>query len=141
MPNPQQSAANASRAAIENIIGQLQQNFTNHMWLRPANRYAADTIGRLKSDTGKPSALVCADLAECVAASTPVHLLDGWAFLGRAIDASFRGDPDTSRHLGYYAELRAVMALLASEGLEIFKDRHFVIDAFAQPSMIQIGRA
>src|ERR1039458_3694583 len=76
MPNPQQSAANASRAAIENIIGQLQQNFTNHMWLRPANRYAADTIGRLKSDTGNPSALVCADLAEYVAASTPVHLLD-----------------------------------------------------------------
>src|SRR5262249_49786567 len=57
-------------------------------------------------------------------------------FLGRAIDASLRGDRDVARHLSYYAELRAAMALLASEGLAIFDKKHFVVDATGSPSQI-----
>ncbi len=136
MPNWQPFAARASRTATESLVGQLQANFTNHTWLAPTNRYAIDTINRLKTDTGNPPALIGADLAEYVAASAPLHLLDGWAFLGRAVDASLRGDPDTARHLAYYAELRAAMALLASEGLGVFDKKHFVIEASRLPSAI-----
>ena len=32
-------------------------------------------------------------------------------------------------HLGYYAELRAVLAIVASEGIAIFDRQHFVVDA------------
>ena len=36
------------------------------------------------------------------------------------------GDPDAARHLGYYAELRAAMSLLASEGIGVFNRHHAV---------------
>ena len=48
--------------------------------------------------------------------------------LGRAIDCHSRGDFDASRHLAYYAELRAALSLLAAEGVGIFDDRHFIIN-------------
>lgn len=133
MPIPQATVARASRGAMEVVLRQLQQYLANNTWLSPTNRYATDTIDRLRSDSAAGSQLVSADLVQYIAASAPVHLLDGWAFLGRAVDASLRGDPDTARHLAYYAELRAAMALLATEGLGVFSDRHFLIDQSGQP--------
>ncbi len=138
-PNRQSATARASRIATESLVGQLQANFTNRTWLAPTNRYAVDTINRLKTDTGNGATLIGADLAEYVAASAPLHLLDGWTFLGRAVDASLRGDPYTARHLAYYAELRAAMALLASEGLGVFDKKHFVIEVSRLPSIISPG--
>jgi hypothetical protein len=115
---------------MEAILRQLHQNFTNNTWLSPTNRYATDTIARIKADWGH---LVSADLVQYVAASAPVHLLDGWAFLGRAVDAALRGDPDTTRHLAYYAELRAAISLLATEGIGVFNYQHFLIEQSMQP--------
>lgn len=37
------------------------------------------------------------------------------------------GNPDAARHLGYYAELRAAMSLMASEGIGVFHNAHFVL--------------
>ena len=54
---------------------------------------------------------------EYVAASAPTHLIDGWSYLARAIDALLRGDAPAAVHLGYYAELRAAMSLLAGGGI------------------------
>src|ERR1039457_3679952 len=99
MPIPQATVARASRGAMEVVLRQLQQYLANNTWLSPTNRYATDTIDRLRSDSAAGSQLVSADLVQYIAASAPVHLLDGWAFLGRAVDASLRGDPDTARHL------------------------------------------
>src|ERR1022692_1923182 len=137
MPIPQATVARASRGAMEVVLRQLQQYLANNTWLSPTNRYATDTIDRLRSDSAAGSQLVSADLVQYIAASAPVHLLDGWAFLGRAVDASLRGDPDTARHLAYYAELRAAMALLASEGLGVFDKQHFVVESSMPPSMIR----
>ena len=40
-------------------------------------------------------------------------------------------------HLGYYAELRAVLAIVASEGIGIFDRLHFVIDEYGErPSIV-----
>jgi hypothetical protein len=136
MPNLQPIVALASRVAMERIVGQLRQHFGNRHWLSATNRYAIDTTNRLKADTTNPQQIVGADLAEYIAASSTLHSLDGWSFLGRAVDATLRGDPDTARHLGYYAELRAAMAILATEGIGVFSDRHFVVEATSQPSKI-----
>jgi hypothetical protein len=48
--------------------------------------------------------------------------------LGRSVDAFTRGDAGAARHLGYYAELRAAMSLLAAEGIGIFSNKHFVVE-------------
>ena len=37
------------------------------------------------------------------------------------------GDPNAARHLGYYAELRAAMSLLASEGIGVFNNKHIIV--------------
>ena len=66
-------------------------------------------------------------VAEYISASTLVHCFDGWSYLGRAIEAELAGDPDSARHLGYYAALRAAISILASEGVGVFQNQHFVV--------------
>ena len=61
-----------------------------------------------------------------MAASVIVHCFDGWSYLGRALEAEMAGDPQTAVHLGYYAELRAAMSVLASDGIGVFRNRHAV---------------
>jgi hypothetical protein len=50
-----------------------------------------------------------------------------------------RGDPHRSRHLAYYAELRAALSLLASEGIGIFQNQHFVVDGQNSVLKLQTG--
>ena len=45
------------------------------------------------------------------------------------MEAELSGDPGSARHLGYYAELRAAMSLLACEGIGIFSNSHAVVMA------------
>lgn len=66
-------------------------------------------------------------LAEYIAASVPLHVSDGWGFLGRAMQAHLIGDRSSARHLAYYAELRAAMTILAAHGIGIFDTQHFVV--------------
>ena len=68
-------------------------------------------------------------VVEYLAASAIHHCFDGWSYLGRALQAEMSCDPDAARHLGYYAELRAAMGLLASEGIGVFDREHVVVDA------------
>ncbi|MBK6728914.1 MAG: hypothetical protein IPG63_17145 [Xanthomonadales bacterium] len=63
-------------------------------------------------------------MIEYVSASAPAHVVDGWSFLSRGVDCAVRGDTYSALHFGYYAELRAAMGLLASEGVGIFNQRH-----------------
>lgn len=57
--------------------------------------------------------------AEVVAASCFAHCGDAWAYLGHALDSVVRGDVESAVHFTYYAELRAALSLLATEGLVI----------------------
>src|SRR5207249_131302 len=63
-----------------------------------------------------------------IAASALPHVLDGWSFFGRAIGAHLRGDVISCRHLAYYSELRAAMAILATQGVGVFDRRHYIVD-------------
>ena len=73
-------------------------------------------------------------MAEYISYSAPLHLADGWTFLARAFEALKAGDTNGAVHMGYYAELRAALSLLASEGVGVFQNRHVAINDHQHPT-------
>lgn len=120
----------SSRAAVQGYFTKFAAagNFT--CWLDIANRYRQTATQTYSNDfSATPKTVDDGALIEYIAASAPTHAIDGWSYLARATDAVLRGDHCAALHLGYYAELRAAMSILASEGIGIFNQRHPVIDA------------
>jgi hypothetical protein len=113
-----------NRSDVEETFSGLERFIKQRTWIGRANRYSRDTIRRIKSDIGIGGVRSPRQLSQYVAASTVLHCADGWSYLGKAISCLLRGDPHRCRHLAYYAELRAALSLLASEGVGIFQDRH-----------------
>ncbi len=113
---------------IEAAFGRLQTHWQGSSWLAPANRYGVNCVERIKTDFAPGKRPTHTHLSEYIAASSAVHCLDAWAFLGRALHALMVGDHDAARHLGYYAELRAAMSLLAAEGIGVFNQQHIVVE-------------
>jgi hypothetical protein len=66
---------------------------------------------------------------EATAVAGPNHCIDGWSYASRAMSAVFAGDMHAARHLAYYAQLRAGMALLANLGVGVFNRVNFSISA------------
>jgi hypothetical protein len=126
-PAQQALLSSAAPSFIETEFHNLRTNWASNQWLSNGNRYTADCVKQIKKDTGGSKGVSHRHLREYIAASAVPHCMDGWSYLGGAIDAHLRGDADVSRHLGYYAELRAAMAILATEGIGIFNDKHFVV--------------
>ena len=94
-------------------------------WLNNDHPYNGDVIGILNQQRNVDAA----KLGEYIACSAPLHLADGWNYLSRAFDAVSGGDRSSAYHLAYYAELRATMSLLASEGIGVFNNRHIALNA------------
>ncbi len=117
----------ASSTAIHDAMPRLVQNWEKGLWLKSGNRYRAKSVEQIRNDMQTSGSLQHSDMTEYVAASAIVHCFDGWSFLGHALHAEIAGDPDTARHLGYYAELRAAMSLLASGGVGVFNNRHVLV--------------
>ncbi|WP_273726085.1 hypothetical protein [Brucella gallinifaecis] len=69
------------------------------------------------------------DLIEIIAVRGPLHVIDGWSYLGRAFSSILSGQTHAARHMAYYAELRAALSILASSGIGVFNRRNAVIDA------------
>ncbi len=130
MPPLRSTLNNASRSAVRNSFKNLEKHFSDRRWIGPRNYYKTDCINRLSNSPRE------SQLAQYIAASAPVHCMDGWGFIGRALDCLAKGDTYVSRHLGYYAELRATMALLATEGIGIFNQKHFIINGNNQCTRI-----
>ena len=118
----------ASRAHVASEFTRLQANWSNNRWLCDKNIYRRDVLSRLKADNQVGRVSKQYQLCEYTAASTIGHCVDGWSFLGRAIASDLQGDPNSARHLGYYAELRAAMSLLATEGVGVFDRIHAVVN-------------
>lgn len=131
--------ADASALAIERAARRVRGRLHNDRWLAKTNMYVPQAPAQLKAQfqpaKGKPKAptvyqpgtLEAMHLGEYVAASTVLHCVDGWSYLGRALAAQLRGDSSTARHLGYYAELRAAMSLLARQGVGVFAGPHVIV--------------
>src|SRR5579871_4913714 len=115
-------------ADVEATFANLSRFFNEASWLGRQNRYSENTIEKISSDAKLGRIRSPRQLAQYITASSILHCADGWSYLGRAILSLLQGDPHRARHLAYYAELRAAMAVLATEGVGIFKNKHFVID-------------
>lgn len=130
MSSRDEAMKKASSAAIIAAAKNLKTHFRNAEWLGVANKYRTSTASQLENDwkNGEiPPAQP--DFSEYVAASVPLHCMNGWTYFGHAVEALLRGDEEAAIHLGYYAELRATLSFLASRGIGIFDQHHFGIDA------------
>lgn len=138
--SPQQQAvlATASPQAVSDSARKILGQITNQRWLAPRNRYRVATIKSIEEDH-RCGNVNSRDLTDYVAASAPLHCCDGWAYLGRAMGCHLHGDSDSARHLAYYAELRATMALLASQGVAVLNRHHFVIDENGSTTLLKQG--
>jgi hypothetical protein len=72
------------------------------------------------------------DASSFLAASSILHCLDGWAYLSNAIEALVNGESGIAVHLAYYAELRAAMSFLATEGIAVCNFNHYGINKSSQ---------
>lgn len=95
-------------------------------WLEPTNAYPDGKPPRGKAAF---AAVPSHDLLEIIAVRGPLHAVDGWSYIARALNALISGNSHAARHLAYYGELRAGLSILASSGIGIFDRRNVVIDA------------
>lgn len=124
----QAALSNASDLAILAAMGRLHEQFANGQWLSTENRYRTNVIDEIEKNAPKRNRLRDDHLVEYIAVSSVLHCFDGWSLFGRALDAEMAGAPDVSKHLGYYAEMRAAMSVLASQGVGVFRRTHVVVD-------------
>ena len=110
----------ANRHSIRAAIRGLTLSLHTGDWLPSGHPYAAG-IPKGRHHDGQA-------MAEYVALSAIQHAFDGWAYWGRAVAAEVSGDSNIASHLGYYAELRAAKAILASEGIGLSSNRVAVVD-------------
>lgn len=127
-PHEESSLDRASPSAVLYHLHRISRHFDHERWLGPRNVYRlkpVSAIGERGPSTGRDRPL---QLGDYVAASGPLHLWDGWNYLSLAVKSHIMGATDAAKHLAYYAELRAAMSLLASQGIGVFNRRHCVID-------------
>ena len=123
-----QQLSQASRSAIASAMGQLPVQDEDARWLRKGQRYNDVNMAQVLREDSRNGTIDSPALAQRIAAGIPSHAIDGWSCFGRAIHCLMRGDTRNAIHLGYYAELRAVLAITASEGIGIFNNQHFIVD-------------
>lgn len=126
-PDMQTTIGTASRHGVELALHRVAQKLPGDRWLPPSNRYHEECQRYLQADLTR-GRIQAQDLAEFIAVSGPVHCLDGWSCIGKAIHCFLKGDPYNAVHLAYYSELRAALSILAAEGIGIFNRIHFVVD-------------
>jgi hypothetical protein len=127
----------ASSDAIAKYFQSMSPANRRKKWLPKNNRYRLACTQKYLSDINtSPSSVDHDAMIAYIAASAPGHAIDGWSFLGRSIDSLLRNDVYSAIHFGYYAELRAAMALLAAEGVGILDANHPVIDRLGNTSTL-----
>ena len=104
--------------ALQDLSPQLDARKT---WLGPGHPYRGNLTRLLDTPGYTPK---IGSLLQYVACSTLLHAFDGWNYISRAFDSIGMGDRRTALHLAYYAELRAAMALLATQGIGVFNLTH-----------------
>lgn len=118
-----------SRSNVTATLLAMKPYVAASLWVGKKNRYSFDTVNKIQQELAAGGIARPRQLSQYIAASTILHCGDGWSYLGRSLSALLKGDPHRARHLAYYAELRAAMSLLASVGVGVFNNKHFVIDA------------
>lgn len=112
----------ASSAEVIAVLGDYSA--ANPPWLPAAHPFPQGSLPPRFDFNG----ISQRQLTELIAVRGPLHCSDGWSYLSKAISALFLGDRHAARHLAYYAELRASLSILASQGIGIFNNINCVID-------------
>jgi hypothetical protein len=118
-----------SPQAVVDAAASLRRYLAKDRWIGGHNRYLVRPLEAIKQDVKPPVSANSKHLREYIAASMVLHAGEGWSYLGRALLAQAAGNADIARHLGYYAELRAAMAILATQGVGVFNGDHAVLDS------------
>ena len=128
---PNRAILHSSDAIIKKALKKIaKEQLPNERLIGPRNHFVDDTISKIQAYTLSSSKKD--HLAQYVAASTITHCYDGWNFLSRGIESYLNGDISSTIHFVYYSELRAVMSLMASNGIGIFNNRHLYFDSTEQ---------
>ncbi|MGL4674015.1 MAG: hypothetical protein ACRCXK_04050 [Wohlfahrtiimonas sp.] len=112
----------------EGLLSAKANNFHQRYLLSPNNPLLAS----MASDAIKNhhiSPLNTTDVKEYLAISIFAHMIDGWSYMNNAINAFLTGDPSIAIHLAYYAELRAAISFLGSEGILMVNNQQACIDS------------
>ncbi len=125
---------------MEDAAERLRPYLERGRWLGANNRYLRRAVARVIDDAAAPQNANPKHLAEYLAASAVLHNLDGWSYLGRALGAQCSGNASIARHLAYYAELRAALAFLATQGVGVFVSKNAIIDAAGNVQFFSSGR-
>ena len=113
-----------SASVIVGILGKFAGR-SRSFWLDLAHSYPDGTVPKKQSLI---NVMPPADVVQTIAIRGPLHCIDGWGYLGRSLSALAAGNAHAARHLAYYAELRAALSILASQGIGIFNGRNAVVD-------------
>lgn len=124
---------------MPNLLDELSEHVDAGFWLDQSNPFRRNPTVEIASSI--EGATRRKRLAEYVAASAPLHLLDGWRYVGLALYALLYGANDNAKHLAYYAELRAGMSLLATQGIGLFDRIHVVIESGGSAIPMPVERA
>lgn len=116
----------ASRQFVEECVIRIPERQKSVRWIRLSNRYRLHCTTKYDKDIDA-STVNDQHLSEYICQSASTHVIDGWSFLGRAVEAALRGDTYSSVHFAYYCELRAAMGLLAGEGIGLFNQGHPIL--------------
>jgi hypothetical protein len=119
----------ASADAIEAQMLSVAKYLKASQFLPTHNGYFYKTAHKVALQAKRtPPKFKKRSLGEYIAISCTLHCIDGWSYLARAFSSLVQGDSAAARHFGYYAELRAAMALLASQGTGLFNRHHVIVD-------------
>ena len=116
----------ADSIAVYETMPQLKEHWESKSWVSCKSKYKDNPNSQIVIDVQWKEKINHRDLGEFVAASAFLHCFNGWSYLSRAYEAELAGDPEAARHLGYYAELRATLSILAREGIG-FVNNHYAV--------------
>ncbi|MFI5160671.1 MAG: hypothetical protein ACHQHN_05305 [Sphingobacteriales bacterium] len=131
--NIQGAVQRSSRQAVKDILLDNQSNLNSFIWLNPQNKYLVNTIDTIFKDQSADRRfsnyrLYKNQLKEYIGISSILHCKDGWDFFSSAVGLLLEGNIANCIHMAYYAELRAAMSILASDGIGVFNNTHYWID-------------
>lgn len=122
---------------METALGRIKATVAQGSWFNVDNVYLKDVCSTVKSDFKNGLLTDGLHLQDFIAASSPLHCFDGWSYLGRALHAHMSGDELSSLHLAYYAELRAALSILSSNGTGCFNQHHVMFETNGTPRFFQ----
>ncbi len=132
---PSDAIANASNTRLLIALNLSDTSrFVNDVFINPANRYLGFNTNLADIEV-QPNNIRHPDMSEYIGLSAISHSFDGWNFFSRSIEALLNGDISSCIHFAYYAELRSVMGIMASEGIGIFNQKHMYYDRNQNPQL------